>query len=143
MKRGVVLATTGAVVLAGAVYAWNAVRQEREYRRLIADGDAALTKDQTYEAIEDFSGALALNNESMLAYLKRGEARVDGGGGLQRLLIERNRMFVFTAKAFCADGAKIAGGRDVLARQPDEALQPSSAEIGAVKRHAGAQQRFT
>jgi len=74
MKRSVVVATTGALLLAGAVYAWNAVRQEREYRRLIADGDVALTKDQTYEAIEDFSGALALNKESMLAYLKRGDA---------------------------------------------------------------------
>jgi tetratricopeptide (TPR) repeat protein len=68
------MATAGAVFLAGTVYAWNAVRQEREYRSLIASGDTALTRDQTYEAIEDFSGALALNNESMLAYLKRGDA---------------------------------------------------------------------
>ena len=74
MKRSVVLATAGALLLAGAVYAWNAVRQEREYRRLIAAGDDALTRDQTYEAIEDFSGALALNKDSMLAYLKRGDA---------------------------------------------------------------------
>ena len=59
---------------AGAVFAWNAVRQEREFRRLIAAGDAALTRDQTYEAIEAFSGALALKHDSMLAYLKRGDS---------------------------------------------------------------------
>src|SRR4051812_33928147 len=71
MKRNVVLASAGAVLLAGTVSAWNAVRQEREYRRLVADGDTALMRDQTYDAIEDFSGALALKNDSMLAYLKR------------------------------------------------------------------------
>jgi tetratricopeptide (TPR) repeat protein len=56
------------------VFAWNAVRQEREFRRLIAAGDAAIARDQTYEAIEAFSGALALKNDSMLAYLKRGDS---------------------------------------------------------------------
>ena len=74
MKRGVLVAAGGAVLLAGAVFAWNAVRQEREFRRLIAAGDAALVLDQTFEAIEDFSGALALKNDSMLAYLKRGDS---------------------------------------------------------------------
>jgi len=64
----------GAILLAGAVFAWNAVRQEREFRRLIAVGDAALTRNQTYEAIEAFSGALALKRDSMLAHLKRGDS---------------------------------------------------------------------
>jgi tetratricopeptide (TPR) repeat protein len=74
MKRGVLAGITGAILLAGAVFAWNAVRQEREYRRLIAAGDTAIARDQTYEAIEAFSGALALKNDSMLAYLKRGDS---------------------------------------------------------------------
>ncbi len=74
MKRGVLAAAGAAILLAGAVFAWNAVRQEREFRRLIAAGDAALLRDQTFEAIEDFSGALALKNDSMLAYLKRGDS---------------------------------------------------------------------
>ena len=74
MKRGVLAGTTGAILLSGAVFAWNVVRQEREFRRLIAAGDAAITRDQTYEAIEAFSGALALKNDSMLAYLKRGDS---------------------------------------------------------------------
>ena len=74
MKRGVLAGITGAILLSGAVFAWSAVRQEREFRRLIAAGDAATARDQTYEAIEAFSGALALKNDSMLAYLKRGDS---------------------------------------------------------------------
>jgi tetratricopeptide (TPR) repeat protein len=74
MTRGVVASIAGAVLLAGAVFAWNAVRQEREFRWLIAVGDAALARDHTYEAIEAFSGALALKHDSMLAYLKRGDS---------------------------------------------------------------------
>lgn len=73
MKRAFA-AVIGALVVAGAVFAWNAVRQEREFRRLIAAGDAALARDQAYEAIEAFSGALALKHDSMLAYLKRGDS---------------------------------------------------------------------
>jgi tetratricopeptide (TPR) repeat protein len=74
MKRGVLAGITGAILLSGAVFAWNAVRQEREFRRLIGAGDASIARDQTYEAIEAFSGALALKNDSMLAYLKRGDS---------------------------------------------------------------------
>lgn len=74
MKRGVVPAVGAAVVLTGAVLAWNAVRQESEFRRLIAAGDAALAGDRTFEAIEAFSGALALHGESMVAHLKRGDS---------------------------------------------------------------------
>lgn len=50
------------------------VRQEREFRRLIAVGDAALADGQSFLAIEAFSGALAFKPESMLAHLKRGDA---------------------------------------------------------------------
>src|SRR5438132_14200306 len=38
MKRGVLVAIAGAGLLAGAVFAWTSVRQEREFRRLIAFG---------------------------------------------------------------------------------------------------------
>src|SRR5678815_3773753 len=74
MTRGRAASIAGAILLAGTVFAWNAVRQEREFRRLIAAGDTALTRDQTYEAIEAFSGALALKRDSMLAHLKRGDS---------------------------------------------------------------------
>src|SRR5919106_5918950 len=73
MKRLVVVSVGLAALMVGVVVAWYAVRQEREFQRLIAAGDAALASDQTYGAIEAFSGALALKGDSMLAYLKRGD----------------------------------------------------------------------
>jgi tetratricopeptide (TPR) repeat protein len=74
MKRPVFLAVGAAALLFGALLAWNTVRQEREFRRLVAAGDAALAQDQTFGAIEAFSGALALKHDSMVAHLKRGDS---------------------------------------------------------------------
>ena len=73
MRRSVIFAVGLAALTLGVVLAWYAVRQEREYRRLIAAGDAALARDRTSDAIEAFSGALALRGDSMLAHLKRGD----------------------------------------------------------------------
>jgi tetratricopeptide (TPR) repeat protein len=73
MKRPVVLAVTAVALVAAAVLVWVDARREREFRRLIAVGDAALAAGQTFDAIEAFSGALALKPESMLASLKRGD----------------------------------------------------------------------
>ena len=73
MRRSVIFSVGLAALTVGVVFAWYAVRQEREYRRLIAAGDAALARDRTSDAIEAFSGALALKGDSMLAHLKRGD----------------------------------------------------------------------
>jgi tetratricopeptide (TPR) repeat protein len=73
MKRTLALVFVVSVAVVGLVLAWYAVRQEREFRRLIALGDASLARDQTYVAIEAFSGALALRPDSMVAHLKRGD----------------------------------------------------------------------
>jgi tetratricopeptide (TPR) repeat protein len=73
MKRSVVLAVAAVAIVAAAVLVWVDARREREFRRLIAVGDAALAGDQTFDAIEAFSGALALKPDSMLASLKRGD----------------------------------------------------------------------
>lgn len=64
------------VVAAGfaAVGGYVAASRERQYRTLIAVGDAAMSKNDTFVAVEAFSGAIALRQESMLAYLKRGQA---------------------------------------------------------------------
>lgn len=72
MKR-LLLALLVLVAGVGGVFVYNAAAREREYRRLIAHGDAALSDDQTFVAIEAFSGAITLKSDSMLAYLKRGE----------------------------------------------------------------------
>lgn len=73
MRRLIIVSVGLAALMVGMVLAWSAVRQEREYQGLIAAGDAALSQDQTFGAIEAFSGALALKSDSMLAYLKRGD----------------------------------------------------------------------
>jgi tetratricopeptide (TPR) repeat protein len=78
MKRTAVIALTLSVALL-AILAWQAVARQRDYSRLIADGDRALARDETFLAIEAFSGAITLHPNSMLAYLKRGEAYRRGG----------------------------------------------------------------
>lgn len=73
MKRAF-LAVLAVFVCAAAVYGYTAARRERTFRALIERGDAALARDDTFAAIESFSGAIAWKDGSMLGYLKRGEA---------------------------------------------------------------------
>ena len=58
---------------AAAVYGYTASERERSYRQLLSNGDTALAQDNTFAAIEAFSGAIALKPESMIGYLKRGQ----------------------------------------------------------------------
>ena len=65
------------LLLAGslaAAYGFFETRRERNYRRLIDKGEVALAAGNTSAAIEAFSGAVALKSDSMLGYLRRGEA---------------------------------------------------------------------
>src|SRR3954465_8979880 len=72
MKRMVfAVIVLAAAVGAGMVY--QAAARQRDYRALLARGDAALRDDQTFGAIEAYSGAIALRPDSMLAYLRRGQ----------------------------------------------------------------------
>lgn len=74
MKKVVAAIIVLAGVAAAGILADWAVAREHEYLRLIDEGDAALNRGQVFDAIEHYSGAIALKQESMLAYLKRGEA---------------------------------------------------------------------
>jgi len=62
-----------ALAAVGSAVAYQTVSRDRQYRRYVAAGDAALGEDQTFGAIESYSGAIALRPDSMLAYLRRGE----------------------------------------------------------------------
>ena len=73
MRRLLIVSVGLGALMVGTLLAWYLVHQEREYQRLIATGETALSQNQTYGAIEAFSGALALKGDSMLAYLKRGD----------------------------------------------------------------------
>ncbi len=125
MKRGVILAIGAAVLLAGAVLAWNAVRQERQFRRLIAAGDEALAGEQTFVAIEAFSGALALKNDSMVAHLKRGDSY-------------RRRGELAAALRDLRDAAEL----DSTAPRPAELLGDVNAAMGRHDRAAEHYRRF-
>jgi tetratricopeptide (TPR) repeat protein len=73
MKRTALIALVVSLGALVALVAWQAVGREREFSRLMAEGDRALAADQTFPAVEAFSGAIALRNDSMIAHLKRGE----------------------------------------------------------------------
>jgi tetratricopeptide (TPR) repeat protein len=55
-------------------YGYLATSRERSYRDHIARGEAALAGDETATAIEAFTAALRIKPDSMLGYLRRGEA---------------------------------------------------------------------
>jgi tetratricopeptide (TPR) repeat protein len=74
MKRLVPAIIVLAALAAAGILAAQAVERDREYRRLIVQGDEALNRGETFVAIEAYSGAIALKRGSMLAFLKRGEA---------------------------------------------------------------------
>lgn len=87
MKRLLaVLLVLGAA--AAAVAGYTTVQRERRFRQLMAQGNAALGRDDTFVAIEAFSGAIILKETSMLAYLRRGQTyqrRGDASAALRDL----------------------------------------------------------
>lgn len=82
VRRTIAVLTVLLVVAAGAGLAYDVAARQRDYRAYIMRGDAALRVDQSFAAIEAYSGAIALRPDSMLAYLRRGETyrkRADRG----------------------------------------------------------------
>jgi tetratricopeptide (TPR) repeat protein len=73
MKRSLALLAVLALIGLGAAINYQLAAPERHYRELLARGDLALRDDQTFGAIEAYSGAIALRGDSMLPYLRRGE----------------------------------------------------------------------
>ena len=114
MNRLAVLITTLVALVIATTVVWMEVRQEREFRRLIAEGDAALDANRTSEAIEAFSGALAFKPGSMLAHLQRAEAYRRGERDLAAALRDAGE----------------ASNLDPTAPQPIELLGDVSAAMG-------------
>src|SRR4051794_38848388 len=73
VKRSVVFLAVLGLLTAAAALAYQAVARDRDYRALVTRGDTALREDQTFGAIEAYSGAIALRPESLLARLRRAE----------------------------------------------------------------------
>jgi len=74
MIRMVAGALLVAAVAVGVLLAGLEIVRERRYQQFLQNGDRALASDQTFAAIEAYSGAIALKDDSMIAFLKRGEA---------------------------------------------------------------------
>jgi tetratricopeptide (TPR) repeat protein len=72
VKRAIFVMAVLALAAVGGAAAYQAAAQ-RDYRALLTRGDTALGDDQTFGAIEAYSGAIALRPDSMLAYLRRGQ----------------------------------------------------------------------
>src|SRR5436190_2836759 len=82
--------TVGAV---GAALAYQTADRQHQYRVLLARGDAALADDQTFAAIEAYSGAIALRSDSMFAHLRLGETYLRGNN-----LDEATREFLLASR---------------------------------------------
>jgi tetratricopeptide (TPR) repeat protein len=72
--RRILLVFLALVLAVLAAVTYEALARDRDYQGRLARGDRALTEDQTFAAIEEYSGAVALRPDSMLARLRRGEA---------------------------------------------------------------------
>jgi tetratricopeptide (TPR) repeat protein len=127
VKRPVIAVATVAALVAAAFLVWTEVRREREFRRLIAVGDAALAQDQTFAAVEAFSGAITLKPDSMLAHLKRAETyRRRGDRELAAALRD----------------AREANALDPTAPQPIELLGDINSAMGRHERASEHYQRY-
>jgi tetratricopeptide (TPR) repeat protein len=72
VRRTIVAVVIVAIAGVAGALAFGALANEREFERQLADGDAAVAADRPFEAIEAYSGAIALQPDSMLAHYKRG-----------------------------------------------------------------------
>lgn len=72
MRRTIVAVVIVAIAGVAGALAFGALANEREFDRLIADGDGAVAGEHPFQAIEAYSGAIALKPDSMLAHYKRG-----------------------------------------------------------------------
>ncbi len=72
MRRFIVGCLVLLVGMAG-VFVYQGAAREREFQHLITEGDQAVLDGQPFLAIEAYSGALALDPNSMAVHLKRGE----------------------------------------------------------------------
>jgi Flp pilus assembly protein TadD len=79
MRRFLPFLVILAVAALAAVVAYQALAREANYQRLLSLGDAALSDEQTFGAIEAYSGAVALRPDSVIARLRRGETYLRRG----------------------------------------------------------------
>jgi tetratricopeptide (TPR) repeat protein len=124
VKRSIAAMTLLALAAVGAVVAYQAAARQHDYSALLTRGDRALRDEQTLGAIEDYSGAIALRPDSMLAYLRRGQT-YQRRGDLEAAVRDFRR----------------ASAIDPTATRPLEALGDTLYQLQRYDRAAGAYER--
>lgn len=72
MARGALILLVFLIGMLG-VFVYTGLTRDQEFQQRVAEGDTAAEAGHTFLALEAYSGALALDPDSMVAYLKRGE----------------------------------------------------------------------
>jgi tetratricopeptide (TPR) repeat protein len=128
VKRFIVVMALLAGAAVGAAYAYQVATRQRDYATLLIRGDNALRDDQTFGAIEAYSGAIALRQDSMIAYLRRGQTYQRRGdrGDLER----------------AASDFRTAAALDPTATRPVEAMGDVLYQLQRYDRAADAYERF-
>jgi tetratricopeptide (TPR) repeat protein len=119
MLKSLVIAAALALAAVAVALTYQAAARDRDYRALLARGDAAILDEDTFAAIEAYSGAIALRPESMLSHLRRGET------------YQRRGELEEAARDFRA-----AGALDPTATRPLEALGDAQYEMKRFSRAA-------
>lgn len=133
MRRTLVAVVFVAVAGVAGALAYSALANEREFERLIADGDRAVAADRHFEAIEAFSGAIALKPDSMLAHLKRGAAYQDQGE-LEAALRDLRDAVELDPSALLA--IELLGDVNASLNRAERAIERYEAYIGLDERNA-------
>jgi tetratricopeptide (TPR) repeat protein len=72
VRRALLATILGLTAAAAGAGVYVVYATEQEYERLLAEGDRAAAAEQAFQALEAYSGAIALRPDSMVAHLKRG-----------------------------------------------------------------------
>ncbi len=72
VRRTILAVVIVAIAGVAGALTFGALANERDFDRLIAEGDTAVADERPFQAIEAYSGAIALRPDSVLAHFKRG-----------------------------------------------------------------------
>ena len=118
--------------VAGAL-AYSALANEREFERRMVEGDQHVAGDRHFQAIEAYSGAIALKPDSMLAHLKRG-AVYQGQGEFEAALRDLREAVDLDPNALLA--IELLGDVNTSLNRADRAIERYEAYIALDERSA-------
>jgi len=133
VRRTVVVVVFVAIAGVAGALAYSALANERDFERYIVEGDQALAAERHFQAIEAFSGAIALKPDSMLAHLKRG-AVYQSQNEFESAYRDLREAVDLDSSALLA--IELLGDVNVSLNRPDRAIERYEAYIGLDERNA-------